>query len=180
MRQLEIQQFTNEAAIQSAALKPSFEIGVINQSFTGWNTDRANNNKWLDLSNRFFAGMVGVQIPIFRKPYLQRLEALNWQQRFAENQLKVAAQQWEMIRSLNAQRLQNSLLKLRQLEDQWLTAANRVLDLAGQQLNAGELNFLNWMALVEPALAVKLNHLELIREINNHYYYRVYLNEKSN
>ncbi len=178
IHQLEIERLKNEYDLQKAALRPSLEIGLINQSFTGWYADKNQAERYNNFGNRFFGGQFGINIPIFRKPYLKKLEALELKQDFAEAQLNNALLQWEMNKSLAQKRMATSVQRLRELEGKWLKSADRVLSLAGQQLDAGELNFISWMALVEPALAVKLNYLEMVKEINQHYYYWLYLNEK--
>jgi cobalt-zinc-cadmium resistance protein CzcA len=53
-------------------------------------------------------------------------------------------------------------IQLQDLRLKMLPNATLIQETATQQLKAGELNYLSWMLMVEPALQSKLNYLEKV------------------
>jgi cobalt-zinc-cadmium resistance protein CzcA len=149
--------------VEKAKLLPEFNVGYVNQTFRGFGADE----KLYTTSNRFNTAQIGVGIPIFAKSQKARIRA-------AQTNIAIAAIGYEQqLISLKTQYQQaiNKLatqLQLVQLATSTqLPKAKQIIETANLKLQKGDINYLEWVLLVNQAIQTQLEYVDKIEALNN-------------
>lgn len=151
-----------ERLVAQSQLLPSLSVGYTNLSITGWQQDRAGQETYYSPAHRFSTVTLGVQIPLFTNAQRSRLAAADLQITREQHRLEAVA------RSVQTE-YWNALQRFRLLDEQvqqcreWLEPQGRLLNsTANRQLQAGEINYIEWLLLVRQAFEIRLSCLDLI------------------
>lgn len=149
-----------ETALENARRQPAIEVGYNNQSLIGFQTSRDGTEKWYTAGNRFSTGQVGLSFPLFGKASKARVTAAKEKEKQlayeADAQLLQVKTEWEG-------RLEQAMLQWQQvkrLEEELIPASDAIIATARQQLQRGELNYVNWLLIVEPAFQARLSYID--------------------
>ncbi|MFN4006424.1 MAG: CusA/CzcA family heavy metal efflux RND transporter [Chitinophagaceae bacterium] len=149
--------------VEKAKLLPEFNLGYVNQTFRGFGADE----KLYTTSNRFNTAQLGVGIPIFAKSQKARIKA-------AQTNIAIAAVGYEQqLTSLKTQyqRAVNKLatqLQLVQLATTiQLPKAKQIIETANLKLQKGDINYLEWVLLVNQAIQTQLEYIDKLEALNN-------------
>ncbi len=162
-RQIQLAQ--QQVQVEKTKLSPVFTAGYTNISIIGY--QKVNDvERFYNGNQRFSAGSLGMNIPLFRKPQTNRIKAAG-----------IEVQQQELLKSITEQQLLNRKRQLLQeyLQNEQvvqnyqavlLQNADQLILTADEQLKKGEINFLEWTLLVNQTLTVRLQYLDALQLLN--------------
>ena len=150
-------------AAEKSRLLPTLELGYTNQSFRGIGAD----DKFYDAGKRFHAGQLTLGIPLFNSAQKARNKAaeaeiavaqtgLEWFNTTWQTQIEVAANQYLTLKQ-----------SLQQIEGAQYSYAMQMQQTATSQLEAGEINYLEWALLNERSMQVRMARLETLQQLND-------------
>jgi len=143
-------------ALEKSKLLPNLSLNYSNTTIRGIGAD----DKFYDGSTRFGAVQLGVGIPVFRKGQKNMIDATRFSKQIAEQsydaELQVFKNQYE---SAYRQYMQHSR-SLRYYEGEGLPNAQLIIQTAGKQLMAGQINYLQWVQLVNQSIETQNQYLE--------------------
>lgn len=162
----EVQTAANRLQLEKTKLLPSFFAGYQNQSFH-------------DLSsNRFHSVQAGIGIPLFSGAQRALVKAEAQKLRFAENELTLQSERWRTdYRQAQAQ-YQTMRLIVTNYEQTQLPGAARIFTVAQQQFTSGEINYLDWVMLVNQAIQIQSDYYEAVQQLNQSIIQLQYLSSK--
>ena len=157
---------TLEHRVEKAKLLPEFSIGYFNLSLNGPNQDIDGNYQFNTSSNRFQGFMVGIDVPLWIKPYTANIRAANIKaketqvhQQAIENSLKG---QWlELVQAYN-----KSLKSVTYYQQQALPQANLMLSQFDKSFKNGAINYVEYLQGLNSALSVRFNYLTILNQHN--------------
>ena len=161
------QQQKNNAIAQTALEKskylPDLTIGYFNNSFKGMGPD--NNN--YDGSSRFSSIQAGLGIPIFAGSQSAKIKASKVGESIAENQHEIQRQILQTrYKQLISTCKSNSEI-VQYFENTGLKNAYLIKETANKQFINGEINFLDFVMVVNQAISIQSNYLEAVRALND-------------
>lgn len=141
---------------------PTISVGYSNMSLRGANDNGGFNN----MGKRFQYGNVGLSIPLFSPLKKQELEAQKLNESMAHNNRELTNKKLQAdYRNLMIQ--YHSIQKqVELLGSTSLKNADLILKTANLQFINGEINYLDYVLLVNQALAVRNQNLESLRDLN--------------
>jgi cobalt-zinc-cadmium resistance protein CzcA len=149
--------------VEKAKLLPEFNVGYVNQTFRGFGADE----KLYTTSNRFNTAQIGVGIPIFAKSQKARIRA-------AQTNIAIAAIGYEQqLISLKTQyqqainKLATQLQLVKLATSTQLPKAKQIIETANLKLQKGDINYLEWVLLVNQAIQTQLEYVDKIEALNN-------------
>jgi len=155
----------NQWKLEKARLLPDVSVGYSNQSLKGLqNIDGAEI--FYDNKDRFSYFSVGVGVPIFARAQSRRIAASKLS---LQSKQKQAAQVEVQLRSsiqTARQEVQKYLEALRYYEQEGLAYADTIVQTAEVQFKAGEIDYLQWVILVNQAITIRTEYLHLVNSYN--------------
>lgn len=152
--------------LEAGKLLPSLTVGYANMSLRGWQTLPDKTEAFYTSSNRFQSVSVGVGIPLFSGAYNARIKAARVQVQVQEKELEnTRARLQTELYNMVAAYLHNRdlLLSYRQA---LLPNAGIIIQTATNRLEAGEINYLDWVILVNQSLDIRSQYLQIIQQQN--------------
>jgi cobalt-zinc-cadmium resistance protein CzcA len=148
--------------LERARLLPEMNIGYYNQSIRGMGADDNQYNA----ATRFHAMLVGVGIPIFSAAQRANVRAARTQVDISETayQLRRLELQSEWNEAWTNYR--SSLEMVAHIENSLLPNAQIIIETAGRQFSAGEINYLEWTILVNQAIQLRRDYLAALGRSN--------------
>jgi cobalt-zinc-cadmium resistance protein CzcA len=149
-------------ALEKSKLLPNLSLNYNNTTIRGVGAD----NKLYDGSTRFGAVQLGVGIPVFKKGQKNLIEATRFSRQIAESNYDVELRQFKtQFEAAYRQYLQNNL-SLRYYESEGIPNAQQVVLTAGKQLQAGQINYLEWVQLINQSIHTRSQYIET--QLNTH------------
>jgi cobalt-zinc-cadmium resistance protein CzcA len=147
--------------LTASALLPELMLGYNNLTIYGF----GNDGLFYDYRTRFNVVTAGLAIPLFAGAYQKEIKADKIGYAAAQQNSLYTSQ---MIFSKWQQTIAryNQLVKNNQNYIPITKQANEMIRLAGLQLNAGEINYLNYVFLVNNAIEILNNHIQIILQLN--------------
>ncbi len=140
---------------EKTKLLPEVSLGYSNQTLKDLN------------SNRFSSVQAGVSIPLFTKSQKAQVQSARVRQNIAENEQALREIQLE-------QAYKQALAEWNYLDDilenyreKQLPEVETLQNTAQKQLNAGEINFLDWVILVKQSIEIKIKYSETLELLNH-------------
>lgn len=127
---------------------------------------------------RFHAAQIGVGIPLFRNAQRAKIEASKHWEKVIDNEYQTEKQKLDKQYQNALLQYQSSLENITYFEEKALPNANLIEKIANQQFQNGEINYLDWVMLINQSLTIKSNYLDAIKAINEHIILINYLNYK--
>jgi cobalt-zinc-cadmium resistance protein CzcA len=151
-----------EYALEKSKLLPNLSVNYNNTTIRGIGAD----DKLYDGTTRFGAVQLGVGIPVFRKGQKNLLEATRFSRQIASGNYEAEMQLFKnQYASAYRQYLQNTRA-VHYFETEGLPAAQLVTATAGKQLMSGQINFLQWVQLINQSITTKSQYLETLHATN--------------
>lgn len=162
---LEKQKLINEAAIkvEKSALIPEITLGYYRTTMQGMGA----NDVFYNRDTRFQSFQLNLGIPIFNGANKARREVYKIQNDILTNQLVLQKKQLENTQQAFVSKSQNDLLVLKTYEDSVLLGANSMILTANNQIQKGEINFMEWSWIMNQALESRLDYLEKVKSYND-------------
>jgi len=150
---------------EKSRLLPDFFIGYNNQSIAG--TQLINGQEtYVPASKRFNYVNAGISVPLFFGAQSSRTSAakLDWQ--LAQKRKDYAVQQTKTEKSTILLEVKKFGASLDYFEQTGLQNANLIINTADKQFVGGEINYLQWVILVDQAISIKNEYLDMLNNYN--------------
>jgi cobalt-zinc-cadmium resistance protein CzcA len=161
-----IQQQQNVAAatveMERAKLLPDWTLGYNNTSIKGTGAD----NKIYGSGQRFSSVQVGVGIPIFAKAQKVKINSAKFSKQLAENNYTVGLQSLKAEYDVAVAQYHKNLETVRYYESKALKNAALITATASQQLANGNINYLEWVQLINQVTTVQSDYIEAVKNLN--------------
>lgn len=143
-----------EVQLEKSRLLPDLLIGYTNQSMKNIN------------NNRFNSVQVGVGIPLFTKG--QRALAKAAQAKIAISENQYERKEIELKNRLNQQlgNYMNQQQIIQNYEQKQLPKSEIILKTAQKQMEVGEIDYLDWVLLVNQAVKTKADYIDQLEKLN--------------
>ncbi len=147
--------------LTASSLMPEIMLGYNNLTIYGF----GNDELFYDYRTRFNVVTAGLAIPLFAGAYQKQIKADKISYTAAQQNTLYTSQ---MVFSKWQQTIvrYNQLVKNNQNYKPVSEQANEMIRLAGIQLNAGEINYMNYVFLVNSAIDMLNNHIQIIFQLN--------------
>ncbi len=157
-----IQQQQKVAKAQTLAdrtkLLPELRFGYHNTSFRGMGPD----NKFYSSANRFHAIQIGVDVPLFANSQKAKIKAGKIAESVVDLQLASAEKTLASRYSELQAAYRTSLNLVQYYEKTGLKDADVIANTAQKQFSSGEINYLDWVMLMNQAIAIRSNHVDAV------------------
>jgi len=134
-------------AVEKNKLLPSLSVGLSSQSIIGYQRV-GNEEHYYNGWQRFTSLGAGVAIPIFSRAHRARILASEVHVLHQQNELDWLGQRLRAERNTARQQVQKYWESLQFYQNQALPSAKTVVSTATRQFAAGEINYLEWVMLV--------------------------------
>ncbi len=147
---------------EKAKLLPELIGGINNSSFRGIGPNNVDYN-WY---NRFTSVQFGLSIPLFNKTQKLRIQSAKVAENIAQQQVNIAENELknQFIKLYNLQ--QTHLQNIAKYESEYLPNAKAITNTAFIQYQKGEVNYLDFVMLINQAVSIESKYIETINEFN--------------
>jgi cobalt-zinc-cadmium resistance protein CzcA len=149
--------------VEKSKLLPTFGLGYSNASIQGTGAD----DKKYTASNRFHSAQITMSVPIFNKAQKGKINSAQFNRNVAEAQF--SAQQQMLMNHFK--QLQSQYEHYQQTvayyETTALPNAMNISKTASLQLSNGDINYLQWVQLIQQSTTVKAAYIEALKEMNS-------------
>ncbi|UEG51941.1 CusA/CzcA family heavy metal efflux RND transporter [Mucilaginibacter daejeonensis] len=150
---------------ERSRLLPDLLLGVNDQSISGSQIVQGQET-YFGAGKRFHYVNVGVGIPLFWGAQSARAAAvkIEWQQ--AQKRTEYVAQQLRTELQNARQQVAKYAASLHYYEQQGLSQADLIISTASKQFTGGEIDYLQWVILVDRAVGLRSEYLDILRSYN--------------
>ncbi|MFA6260283.1 MAG: CusA/CzcA family heavy metal efflux RND transporter [Bacteroidia bacterium] len=172
LRSLESELQATEATLRLNRRKflPELTVGYNNMTMVGNGADGITYST----STRFQSAQVGLAIPVFYGSQKHHIQAASIQTSIQKNKLQLSMQAWETEykQALKTYRESSEILnRYERLKSQM----QELIQAANAQMRSGEINYLNWLMLINQASAVNLQYFDALQNYNQNLIHLHYL-----
>lgn len=148
--------------LEKSRLLPSLSIGINTMSMKGTGAD----NIFYTASTRFNFAQIGVGIPIFAGSQKAKINASKVFESITENNFQQQFQQLKKEYQNAFLQYQTNLHAVNYFESTALKNANLIVETANKQFINGNINYLDWVVLINQSIAIQSNYLDSIKMLN--------------
>ncbi len=159
---------------EKSKLSPDLVFGYNNSSMRGTGAD----DKYYPSSKRFHSVQIGVGIPLFSGSQKAIIKASKAQENIAENNYQLGLQQLNQQRETAMAEYQKYFASVNWYESEGLKNAATAIATADQQFAGGEINYLDWVILVNQSIDIRSQYLDAVKNMNDAINQINYLNSK--
>ena len=158
------QQQIAEATIQleKSRLLPDLSFGYNNASIQGTGAD----NKIYNSSKRFNSVQVGIGIPIFANGQRAKINSARLNSTVTKSNYEIGLQSLRAEYETALSQYNKQLQTIQYFESEGLANSLVIINTANLQLAAGSINYLEWVQLVNQAIAIQSEYAEAIKNLN--------------
>ena len=151
--------------LEKSKLRPSLTFGYANASFSGWQTTPSGDHLFTR-SDRFQSGVFGIGVPLFHSAQTARIKASRLQVKQREKELEAvnANLQSELSAAIRAFLYNQRLIN--QYHNTLLPNADIIIQTASNRLQSGEINYLDWVLLVNQAIDIRAQYFQVVEQFN--------------
>ncbi|MDR6158270.1 outer membrane protein TolC [Chryseobacterium sp. SLBN-27] len=143
-----------EAQLERSRLLPDVLVGYTNQSMKNIN------------NNRFNTVQIGVGIPLFTKGQRALAKAAKAKVAISENQYYRKEMELKTRLSQQMNNYTSQMKIVENYEQKQLPKSETLLKAAEKQMEAGEIDYLNWVILTNQAVKTKVDYIDSIEKLN--------------
>lgn len=148
--------------VERSKLLPDLSVGYSVMSMRGTGAD----NNLYDGAMKFQSVQIGIGIPIFNTAQRSRVQAAKTNEAIASGEYMVNLQEMEMqYRSIYSKYKKNSSM-VEYYTTEGLKNAETITQTANQQLQVGEINYLEWVMLLNQVVTIQNNYIEALINLN--------------
>jgi heavy metal efflux system protein len=153
---------TANTSLEKSRLLPNLSLGINSMSIRGTGADNITYNA----STRFNSAQIGVGIPIFAGALKARINASKVSETIADNNFQQQFQQLRKDYQNAFLQYQTNLHAVNYFENSGLKNASLIVATANKQFINGDINYLDWVVLINQSIAIQSNHLDAIKMLN--------------
>jgi cobalt-zinc-cadmium resistance protein CzcA len=153
-------------AVEKSKLNPSFLMGYSSMTINGWQAISQSADKYFGPSDRFGTVNVGLMVPIFSAAQKARINAgsiLVKQKKLEETAVKQEVEQ-------KIQRATALFIQYKRVLDGYhkkgLPGARLLMQTATQKLTAGDINYLDWVMLMNQSIQTRADYYNAVMSYN--------------
>lgn len=143
-----------EAQLERSRLLPDVLVGYTNQSMKNIN------------NNRFNTVQIGVGIPLFTKGQRALAKAAKAKVAISENQYQRKEMELKTRLSQQMNNYTSQMKIVENYEQKQLPKSETLLKAAEKQMEAGEIDYLDWIILTNQAVKTKVDYIDSIEKLN--------------
>jgi cobalt-zinc-cadmium resistance protein CzcA len=166
LQQQQIELSEKLVAVEKSKLNPSFSVGYSSMTINGWQAISQSADKYFGSSDRFGTVSVGLMVPIFSAAQKARISAgsiLVKQKKLEETAVKQDLEQ--KIKHATALYIQYKKA-LDSYHTKGLPGAALLMQAATQKLTAGDINYLDWVVLMNQSIQTRANYYAAVAQYN--------------
>jgi cobalt-zinc-cadmium resistance protein CzcA len=148
--------------VQKSKLLPDILFGYNNSSMRGVGAD----DKYYSGSKRFHSVHAGIGIPLFNGAQKARIAAAGTNEAITENNISLGLMNLENNRKTALMDYRKYLHTLQWYENTGLKNAEVINKTADKQFVNGDINYLEWVLLVNQAVSIQSQYIESIKKLN--------------
>ncbi len=158
------QQQVAQAGLQLAKskLSPDLSVGYNNTSIKGTGAD----NKYYSASKRFGAVQIEVGIPIFNRAQKARINSEKINVMLAEGNYGAALQNIQSQYNVAFSQYKKYEQAVQYFEKNIIRNSDLINLTANKQLAAGNINYLDWVQLINQSITAKSDYLDAVKNLN--------------
>ena len=150
---------------ERARLLPDFFLGYNNQSIAGAQVINGQEVN-VPTSKRFSYVNAGISLPLFFGAQSAKAATAKADWQLAQKRREQALQQSQLAQANILMQLKQYEESLNYYEQTGLQNANVILSTADKQFVGGEINYLQWVILVDQAISIRNEHLDMLNNYN--------------
>lgn len=151
-----------QTQLQKSKLLPELTLGYSLNSFKGMGP----NDIYYDAVPRFHSVQFGIGLPIFSEGQKARVKASRISESIAESNLQNFKYTMEVQKQQLLMTYKNNLKIVSQFEASDLKNAQIILETAQNQFNNGEINYLDYVMLLNQSVIVNNNYVDALWKLN--------------
>ncbi|MFZ1798345.1 MAG: CusA/CzcA family heavy metal efflux RND transporter [Chitinophagaceae bacterium] len=159
---------------EKSKLSPDLNIGYNNTSIRGTGAD----DKLYTSSQRFQSVQIGVGIPIFNGAQKAIIHAAKIKETIAESVYEIELQALNAEKETAYKEYQKFLQSTSWYEKTALKSAAIISTAATQQFVNGEINYLDWVILINQSVSIQSQYIDVVKNLNESINQIYYLNSK--
>ncbi|HAK80734.1 MAG TPA: CusA/CzcA family heavy metal efflux RND transporter [Runella sp.] len=159
--------------VEKSKLMPNLILGYNVMSMRGIGA----NNKEYNSVPRFQSVQVGLGIPIFKNGQKALINASKFNEQVVANDYEVNLKSLETAYKTALVQYQKNEAAIRYFETSALKNADLITTTANKQFGNGDINYLEWVMLVNQSIEIQSNYIEAVRKSNEAI---IYLNSLTN
>ena len=166
LQQQQIELSEKLVAVEKSKLNPSFSVGYSSMTINGWQAISQSADKYFGSSDRFGTVSVGLMVPIFSAAQKARISAgsiLVKQKKLEETAVKQEVEQ-------KIQRATALFIQYKRVLDGYhkkgLPGARLLMQTATQKLTAGDINYLDWVMLMNQSIQTRADYYNAVMSYN--------------
>ena len=160
-KQLENQSKAN-VKLEQSKLLPDINIGYYSMTMLGNGADNILYNS----STRFQSAQAGLGIPLFFGAQRAKIKAAKMYRQITEQQYWEAKQKIESALESASVQHQINLENTQYLEQNSLPNIALITDAANKQFMNGDINYLDWVMLINQAIGIENSYLDAVKALN--------------
>mgnify|MGYP005848778501 CR=1 FL=1 len=149
-------------ALQKSKLLPDINFGFFSQTITGVGAD----DIFYPRSHRFQFAQIGVGIPLFFNAQQSRIASGKIQKQMADNELNFELNNMKTELEVAMKNYETLNENLNYFENTAMPNAAMIKQTATKQFNNGEINYLEWVMLMNNVISIHSNYLDMLNEWN--------------
>jgi cobalt-zinc-cadmium resistance protein CzcA len=166
IQKMAVQQQHDLFRLEKSQLLPSFTLGYNNTSIIGWQTTSSGNDQYFGGNKRFSSFSAGLNIPIFFSAQKARIKAAGIAVKQQEKEQEAATIRLQTLIANTTSRFRQQQKRLATYEQQLLPNAATIIASANLKLEKGEIEYLQWVLLVNQSLEWRSNYYDEIQQLN--------------
>jgi cobalt-zinc-cadmium resistance protein CzcA len=124
------------------------------------------SNPTLFTGNYLSYVQLGLNMPLFQKSLRNKMSAILIQDKIIETGIELKSKQLQSQILETQRQYQNYDNKVKYYEDEALTNADQILRLANLQYNNGEINYMEWVLLMNQVITIRSEYQEALYKLN--------------
>jgi len=153
----------SQTKVEKSKLLPGLMIGYNLNSFKGTGAD----DKLYNASPQFHSVQVGVSIPVFSQAQRARVNASKITESITENQLQATGAYLQNRYKQFLESYRSNLEIVNYYENEGLKSADVVTETIQKQFVNGEINYLDFVILINQAINIQSNYADAVKALND-------------
>ncbi|MDE3236556.1 MAG: CusA/CzcA family heavy metal efflux RND transporter [Bacteroidota bacterium] len=160
------QQALATTQLERSKLLPEFFAGYTNQSIVGWQQAKDRTEQYYSPSSRFSSVSVGMNIPVFTKAQKAKVEAAKVNEQVSEGAYRVMEYNLKMKVDKAFADFQKYTAAVLYYEQKGKQQSETIFLNANYNYKNGQINYIEWAALLAQANNIKIEQLAALRDQN--------------
>lgn len=155
-----------QTTLEKNKLVPELTAGYTNMSITGYQSPDGITQKYYGPGNRFGTVSLTMGIPVFTRSARNKVKAGRLNEEAAQLNMQAADQQLKNQLRQFAEELRKQQQQVDYYSKQGLAQSELIISHAAQNYEKGQISYLEWTTLMNQAVAIRLDGLNALQQLN--------------